>query len=120
MRLVEAIYAATCTFPKEELFDLASQVRRAAVSAPCNIAEGQDRDSEKSFAHFLNQARGSLYEMETQVELACNLCMIPPETKCSLLAESAEIGRMLHGRRSALRRTTPQTRSVDAVSQGGQ
>jgi four helix bundle protein len=103
MRLAEEIYAATSNFPKEEIFGLASQLRRAAVSVPSNIAEGHGRDTGKSFALFLNQARGSLYEVETQLELARNLRMIQPETATNLLATAAEIGRMLHGLRAAVR-----------------
>jgi four helix bundle protein len=110
MRFVEAIYSATRQFPKEELFGLASQMRRSAVSVPSNIAEGRGRDSEKSFAHFLNQARGSLCELETQIELARNLGMIPAKGAEQLLAESTEIERMLHGLRTTLRReTAPKT-----------
>jgi four helix bundle protein len=109
MRFVEAIYAVTQRFPKEESFGLTNQMRRAAVSVPSNIAEGQGRDSDKSFAQFLKQAQGSLYELETQVELARNLGMIPEQGAKGLLTEAAEIGRMLHGLRSTLRRDTAPT-----------
>ncbi len=108
MRLVEVVYTATRPFPKEELFGLASQMRRAAVSIPSNIAEGQGRDSDKSFALFLSQARGSLYELETQTELARNLGMLSLQQAQGLLAETAEINRMLNALRSALRRTLPR------------
>jgi four helix bundle protein len=81
-------------------------MKLATVSVPSNIAEGQGRDSEKSFVHFVNQPSGSLYELETQVELARNLGMMPNECAEGLLAEAAEIGRMLHGLRSTLRRET--------------
>lgn len=104
MRLAEAIYAATRPFPKEELFGLVSQMRRAAVSVPSNIAEGHGRESEKRFALYINQARGSLHELETQVELARNLGMIPVQRADEILEEAAEIGRMLHGLRNTLRR----------------
>jgi four helix bundle protein len=111
MRLAEEIYSVTRAFPKEEMFGLASQLRRAAVSVPSNIAEGQGRDTDKSFALFLNQARGSLYEVETQLELARNMELISQETTAKLLDTAAEIGRMLHGLRSALRpRATPINR----------
>lgn len=103
MPLAEEIYAATGSFPKEELFGLANQMRRAAVSVPSNIAEGQGRDSAKSFAQFISQARGSLYKLETQIELARNLTMIPQKHSEALLSEAAEIGRMLYGLRSTLR-----------------
>ena len=109
MALVTAIYTCTREFPKTELYGLAAQLRRAAVSVPSNIAEGQGRDSDKSFAQFLNQAQGSLYELETQVELARNLGMIPEQGAKGLLTEAAEIGRMLHGLRSTLRRDAAPT-----------
>ncbi|MGC2498802.1 MAG: four helix bundle protein [Acidobacteriaceae bacterium] len=79
-------------------------MRRAAVSVPSNIAEGHGRESEKSFALYINQARGSLHELETQVELARNLGMIPVQRADEILEEAAEIGRMLHGLRNTLRR----------------
>ena len=79
-------------------------MKLATVSVPSNIAEGQGRDSEKSFVHFVNQPSGSLYELETQLELARNLGMVPAKGAEQLLAEAAEIERMLHGLRTTLRR----------------
>jgi four helix bundle protein len=120
MRLVEAVYQATRSFPKEEMFGLAGQMRRAAVSVPSNIAEGQGRDSEKSFAQFLNAAKGSLYELETQLELACNLGMMPREAMERLQEDAAEIARMLHGLRGTLRRdiaSSIQRASSEAATQ---
>jgi four helix bundle protein len=76
MKLAQEIYSLTQGFPKNETFGLTSQLRRSAVSVPSNIAEGQGRLSDKSFAVFLGQARGSLFEMETQIELACGLGFI--------------------------------------------
>jgi four helix bundle protein len=102
------VYTATRQFPKEELFGLARQMRRAAVSVPSNIAEGQGRDSDRSFALFLSQARGSLYELETQTELARNLGMLPLQQAQGLLAKAGEINRMLNALRSTLRRALPR------------
>jgi four helix bundle protein len=73
MVLVREIYYATQAFPKEERYGLMSRLRRAAVSVPSNIAEGQARYSRREFHHFLNNARGSLAEVETQIMLANDL-----------------------------------------------
>lgn len=73
MRLVQEIYALTSTFPKEELFGLISQMRRAAVSVPSNIAEGSARNGTKELIHFLSIASGSLSELDTQLELTKRL-----------------------------------------------
>ena len=70
MNLVDAVYNATKTFPKEELYGLTSQIRRAAVSVPSNLAEGAARTGRKEFAQFLSIARGSLSELETQILIA--------------------------------------------------
>jgi len=67
IQLVTDIYKLTKTFPKEELYGLASQMQRAVVSIPSNIAEGNDRNSSKEFSQFLRIARGSLAELETQI-----------------------------------------------------
>ena len=70
MELAERVYAATKEFPSEEKFGLVSQMRRAAVSIPSNIAEGFGRDRKAEFKRFLEMARGSLFELQTQAELA--------------------------------------------------
>ncbi len=67
MDLVEAVYKASQTFPQEETYGLTSQIRRAVVSVPSNIAEGQGHKSTKEFMHFLSIALGSLREVETQI-----------------------------------------------------
>jgi four helix bundle protein len=93
--LVTQIYTATRVFPKEEMFGLASQMRRAAVSIPSNIAEGQARLTRGEFRQFLGHAKGSLAELETQLIIAQNLgYLTEPDT---LLAQSSEVARMLNG-----------------------
>jgi four helix bundle protein len=73
MDLVVAVYRATEQFPKEEIYALTSQIRRAAVSIPSNIAEGQGRGTVNEFTHFLRIAHGSLRELETQLLIAQRL-----------------------------------------------
>jgi four helix bundle protein len=72
-KLVSAIYRVTQAFPKEEMFGLTAQMRRASVSIPSNIAEGAARTGSREYAQFLNVARGSLSELETQLFIACDL-----------------------------------------------
>ena len=70
MDLVDMVYRLSREFPSEELYTLSSQMRRAAVSIPANIAEGYGRQSAKEFRQFLSIARGSVFELETQMEIA--------------------------------------------------
>lgn len=70
IEIVDEVYKMTKLFPSEENFSLTSQIKRCSVSIPSNIAEGWGRESEQSFLNFLRIARGSLYELETQVEIA--------------------------------------------------
>ncbi len=97
MELVTEIYQITQNFPKEEIFGLMSQLRRAVVSVPSNIAEGQGRLSKGEFRVFLGNARGSLSELETQLLIAQNLNYIDQNKTTRLLDLAAEIGRILNG-----------------------
>ena len=97
MALVAEIYKATRDFPRDEVYGLTSQLRRAAVSIPSNIAEGQARFSSREFHHFLAVARGSLVEVETQILIAGNLGYLPPNRSVELLDKAAELGRILNG-----------------------
>ena len=97
MVLVTEIYRATRDFPLDELYGLTSQLRRAAVSVPSNIAEGQARFSRREFYRFLTLARGSLAEVETQVIIAKDLSYLSNGDADILLLQTAEIGRLLNG-----------------------
>ncbi|MDT4968207.1 MAG: hypothetical protein QOJ64_2944 [Acidobacteriota bacterium] len=103
MDLLELVYAATRCFPKEELFGLTSQLRRAALSVPSNIAEGQGRKSTKEFLHHLSIALGSLMELETQVLAAGRLHYIGQEDVDRLLDQSARVGRLINGLYNSLK-----------------
>lgn len=100
MELVTEIYRVTGTFPKHELYGLVSQLRRAAVSVPSNLAEGYGRNSRNEFHHFIGQARGSLAEVETQIEIARNLGYVSAEMCSGMLAKVAGVGRVLTGLRT--------------------
>jgi four helix bundle protein len=102
MELAEKCYQATKGFPKEELFGLTSQIRRAAVSIPANIAEGQGRDHTKEFLNHLSIVRRSLMEVETHLMLAQRVGLLEPPEPEALLTLSERISRMLSGLRKAL------------------
>lgn len=97
MELVKQIYEITKNFPKDEIYGLTSQVRRAAVSVPSNIAEGQGRDSTKEFLHHLSIAYGSLMETETQILIAESLAYLKSEESNLILEKTAEAGRLING-----------------------
>jgi four helix bundle protein len=97
MKLALSIYATTSQFPKQELYGLVSQMRRAAVSVPSNIAEGKGRLTDRDRTHFYLQARGSLLELETQILIAQQLNYVSLSSAEPLLQLSSEIGRMLNG-----------------------
>lgn len=95
--LVKDIYNLTKNFPKEETFSLTSQIRRAAISVPSNIAEGIGRQSSKENIQFLHIARGSLYEVETQIILSSDLGYISADQFRELSCKIDECKRLLHG-----------------------
>ncbi len=97
MDLVEVIYQATKSFPKEEIYALTNQLRRAVVSVPANIAEGQGRFSRKEFHSFLSVAHGSLREVETLMMIAHRLNYLSPKDVTAILELAAEVGRLLQG-----------------------
>jgi four helix bundle protein len=97
LELVTEIYRASKSFPKEEIFGLVSQIRRAAVSIPSNIAEGHGRLTRGEFRHFLGNARGSLAELETQILIAKKLGFLGEPEAERLLELAGEIGGILNG-----------------------
>jgi four helix bundle protein len=102
MDLVVECYRATKEFPKSEVYGLASQLRRAAVSIPANIAEGHARKSSREFVQHLSIAYSSLAELETHVQIAQRLDYISADKTSSLLETTAEIGRMLNRLRQSI------------------
>ncbi|MGA9119426.1 MAG: four helix bundle protein [Bacteroidota bacterium] len=107
MKLVEECYRFSDGFPRNEEFGLKSQMRRAAVSIPSNIAEGNARCSSGEYRQFLSIALGSAAELEAQIELARRLGFLP-EAQARLLSEECqEIGRMLYGLRAAITKRLP-------------
>ncbi|CAN5472782.1 four helix bundle protein [soil metagenome] len=97
IEFVVMIYERTKKFPSEEKFGLTSQLRRASVSIPANIAEGAARQSDKEFIHFLAIAQGSCSEVETEILIAQKLGFLPQAEYKELKAEADSIGRMLIG-----------------------
>jgi four helix bundle protein len=106
MALTKEIYRVTKRFPDDERFGLVSQLRRAAVSIPSNIAEGQARSSQREFLRFLSNARGSLAEVETQLLLSLELGYVPESEMRNLTRITAEVGRLLNGLYSAIQLRT--------------
>ena len=96
IHLVKDIYKATAAFPKEELFGLVDQLRRASISIPSNIAEGNGRHSRGEYIRYLHIARGSCYEMETQVIISKELGFLDEAQYQSLSTQIDEVGRMLN------------------------
>jgi four helix bundle protein len=102
MDLVEQIYQLTRSFPAEEVYGLTSQMRRAAVSIPSNIAEGHTREHTKEYLHHLSMAQASLAELQTQIEIAGRLKYLSPETTQQTLEKTMSLTRQLYALRNGL------------------
>ena len=102
MDLVVECYQITKKFPKSEIYGLTSQLRRAAVSIPANIAEGRERQHTKEFIQHLSIAYGSLAELETHILIGQRLNYLDSTQEKQLLEKTAEIGRMINGLRRSL------------------
>jgi four helix bundle protein len=103
MSFVMDVYKTTKEFPRDELYNLATHLRRAAISVATNIAEGQARYSPQEFHHFLGRARGSLVEAETQLIIAQNLGYITTEHGQQMLNKASEVGKILNGLSASIR-----------------
>ena len=96
IQLVKEVYCLSADLPKEETFGLMSQLRRAAVSIPSNIAEGYGRHSYNDYIRFLNIARGSMYEVETQIEICIQLEYLSRDKAARVFSLCKETGRLLN------------------------
>lgn len=103
MDLVEAIYRETSNWPREETYGLVSQVRRAAISIPSNIAEGHGRSGAREYAHHVSIAYGSLSELETQILIAQRLGYSKNEQIDALMVAIVEVRRIIRGLLNSLR-----------------
>src|SRR3954462_14020447 len=97
VEIVCTIYRVTSSFPAEERFGLTNQLRRAAVSIPSNIAEGQGRGASRDFARYLRMANGSRQEVETQIVIAHRLGYLNQEQTATVLSDLEELGRIISG-----------------------
>ncbi len=104
MVLVTDIYRETEAFPAREIYGLTNQVRRAAVGVPSDIAEGKGRISKKEFVQMLSRARGSVLEVQTQIEIGRNLGFLGEEKFNELLGKADEVGRLINGLIKSIRR----------------
>ena len=107
MDLVSVLYDATDDFPKRETYSLTDQMRRAAVSIPSNIAEGQAHFSRREFRHFLRHSSGSLAELETQILIAQRRNYLTESQTTELLRRTREVGRILSGLINSLKDPIP-------------
>ncbi len=104
MELVLRVYRVTQTFPRSEIYGLVTQMRRSAVSVPSNVAEGQGRASTGEFKQFLGNAKGSLFELETQATIARELSYMDEPQFEQLSGLISEVGRLINGLLNSLER----------------
>jgi four helix bundle protein len=111
IELCVQVYKTCETFPKSELYGLADQMKRAAVSIPSNIAEGQGRQHVKEFLHFISVANGSLAELDTQRIIAESLHFLPPEHSALIAGRIIEIRKMLYVLAAKLKSDSPKPKT---------
>jgi four helix bundle protein len=112
MELVERVYRLTHVFPNEEKFGIISQMRRAAVSVPSNLAEGQARNTTGQFVLFISHAQGSLAELDTQLRLSVTLGFCRQEDLLTITTLVTELQKMLNGLRTSLSRNNHKIRPL--------
>ena len=110
MTLVEQVYRTTDSFPRHELWGLASQMQRAGVSIPSNIAEGHAREHLAEYLRHLSIAQASLAELETQIEIGTRLGYVGTDQSECLLKQASAIGKQLYALRNSLSKRLPDTR----------
>jgi four helix bundle protein len=115
MELARQTYAITAELPKKECDGLAAQIRRAVVSIPSNIAEGHGRLTDSQFRHFLGNARGSLCELQTQMELASDLGYIEKQIIHSFMEQGSEVARLINGLIATLNHGGVRTHSANSA-----
>jgi len=102
MDLVELVYRLTWSFPRNEIYGLASQIQRAAVSVTSNIAEGHTREHTKEYLHHISMSQASLAELETQLEIAIRLGYVSLQEARSIAEQAESLGKQLYALRNAL------------------
>lgn len=107
MVLARGVQDASNVWPRTEIFGLTSQVRRAAVAVPSNIAEGKGRTGRREYLHHLSIALGSLWELETQLQLAYDYGYLSRDRLAELMSKSEEVGRLLRGLIQSLNNPRP-------------
>ncbi len=117
LELALAIYEVTSCFPAEEKYGIQSQLRKAGVSVPSNIAEGQGRNARGEFLHHLFIALGSLKEVETQILISDALGYVKTNQTAKIMAMAAEVGRLINGLSRSLRNPKPATPLTTAFPQ---
>lgn len=103
LELTSAVYSVVKKLPKAETYAMSDQLRRAVVSIPSNIAEGDGRGTTKDYIHFLYQARGSLYEVDTQLRICSETDMIPLDDYLDCISLVAEVGKLLNAQITSLK-----------------
>lgn len=109
VELVDRVYDLSTTWPREERYGLTSQVRRASVSVPSNIAEGNGRTTTRDYLRFIDHSYGSLMEVDTQMHVARNRGYIRDSEELELINQVTEIAKMLNGLVASLRKRMQQT-----------